>query len=124
KNNRNIVLIERESIERYQKMKEDSYSLMQVCGIIGLDFRKTLDLVNQGFIKAIHGPSIDGYPNWYIKKEHLNDFIDSIFKRVRFEKNINEKWRPFHRVNMDLRHVNIDTTKLIQLITNGKFKTV
>nr|WP_275580552.1 TniQ family protein [Bacillus tianshenii] len=121
KGGRTITLVERKSIESYMKMKKNSYTLSQACKILGLNFVKAQELITRGHIKAQHGPSIDGYPIWYISKRELNKFIQSVFVKVKIKSSIDSNWIPFEKANMNLRHTDMDTVSIIEAIKNGTF---
>jgi hypothetical protein len=78
KNNRKILLIDKKSVEDYIFMKNNSCSLASVCEILGINFSNGLELINNQLLKPIHGPTVDGYINWYFNKYHVRDLNNKI----------------------------------------------
>nr|WP_298472920.1 TniQ family protein [uncultured Psychrobacillus sp.] len=88
KNGRKISLIERKSVDEYIKMKLNCFSFLQATEYLELTFRHMMALIELKRINPLHGPSIDGYERWYIKKKEI----------LRFQKLLYSKFLPLSSV--------------------------
>ncbi|AND41443.1 TniQ family protein [Cytobacillus oceanisediminis] len=120
---RTVKLIERESLERYIKMKEESLSLSALGRFIGANFYTTRGLVEKDIIMAEHGPGIEGYPIWYIRKERGEEFLNKLSNlAVEGINSINQEWISFEKVNTHLMCYEIKTVNLIELLLQNVFR--
>ncbi|MRX71971.1 hypothetical protein GJU40_07265 [Bacillus lacus] len=117
---RDIYLIEKESVQNYLKMKKESMTLNQLTTYLGVNFRIATKLAERGFINALHGPKKDGYQIWYFNRNEVESFLISFTARAKKKiNNPNSKWTPFETANCSLRSVGLDTIDLIELLQKG-----
>ena len=114
---RDIYLIERESVQNYLKMKKESMTLNQLTTYLGVNYRIATKLAESGFINALHGPKKDGYQIWYFNRNEVESFLFSFTARAKKKINApNSKWTPFEVANCSIRSVGLDTIDLIELL--------
>lgn len=121
KDGKKVNLIERESVERYKKMKEDCFTLRQADNYLGLNFNHMKELVDLKLVHPIHGPTVDGYNIWYIPKKEI----------YRFEKELKGKCQPvpssktglsMRQVSSKLRRDQIHVGGIYQLILSDRLR--
>jgi TniQ len=123
KRDREIHLIEKDSVENYLKMKRESMTLNQVTNYLGVNFRIVTELVERGYLKALHGPKKDGYPIWYFKREEVEEFLNRFMKKsIKELDKIDSQWICFEKANYLLRAYDINTLDLIELLLEGVFR--
>ncbi|WP_164545546.1 TniQ family protein [Paenibacillus albus] len=70
-NKRGVMLIPKEEIDRVKNDFERCLSLKQVREALGLEQKDIEILIAQGKLKACHGPGINGFPEWFIEPESV-----------------------------------------------------
>ncbi|MCM3412668.1 TniQ family protein [Metabacillus litoralis] len=120
KGDREIHLIEKESVEKYLKMKKECMTLSRLTKYLGVNFQIASGLAERGLIEALHGPKKDGYPIWYFKREEVEHFLGNLISKGTKKINyFDNKWIPFESANLSLRPYKIDTVGLIELLQKG-----
>ncbi|MCM3597192.1 TniQ family protein [Metabacillus idriensis] len=120
KQDRLIRLIDKGSIEAYMQMKKKSWSLARASEYLGLNFARTDDLANQGMFDAEHGPALDGYPIWHIKKDSVIQFLQTVIQNCRVIESPDEEGIIFNKATLMTRRISIEPVDLILLIIQRK----
>ncbi|MDG0789936.1 TniQ family protein [Cohnella ginsengisoli] len=79
--NTNSLLIESASVERYYFIKNNSYSMGQLCKLLGIQFVRAVELFDYGLITAYWGPKTNGYKIWHFNKVEAHALLDRIINQ-------------------------------------------
>ncbi|TDK61792.1 hypothetical protein E2K98_12965 [Bacillus salipaludis] len=114
-----IYLIEKESVTDYLKMKKECLNISKLMNFLGVTFHMATGILEKELILALHGPKIDGYPLWYIKREEAERFFQNLIALSKKELlEVNSNWVDLKKANMNLRPFEIDSATLIELLLN------
>lgn len=118
--NRVIYLIEKESVEKYIKMKKESMTLNQLADYLDVHYHIVTRLVDRGFIQAQHGPKKDGFPIWYFNCSEVEQFLSKLILKAKKKINAPDRyWISFESANRRLRPFGVDTVDLFKIIQEG-----
>jgi hypothetical protein len=92
---RNIILVEKSSVDEYIAKKEQVISLKQVTKELGINYKSGLELIGNGLLKPINGPDFDGYYFWYFLKDDFNEIIKHIYSLCKKRKGEESDYIPF-----------------------------
>jgi hypothetical protein len=118
-----VTLIEKASIDEYQKMKNSSFTLDQATKYLGLNFRQMKELLDLKVIQATHGPGVDGYSLWYISKSEIYHFekeLKRIFLPLTSVKG--KEGLTIKQVSFKLRRDSISIGEIYQLCLIGRLR--
>ncbi|MEH7355288.1 TniQ family protein [Neobacillus drentensis] len=80
--NATLILVEKESVEKYKQKIDDTFSTKETSEILGVYDRNVHELQKYGCIIAIRGPKIDGYPNWRFSKDSVYGLLEEIYIKI------------------------------------------
>lgn len=80
--NATLILVEKESVEKYKQKIEDTFSTKEASKILGVFDRNVYDLKKYGCIDALRGPKIDGYPHWRYSRESVYGLLEKVHKQI------------------------------------------
>jgi len=118
-----VRLIEKKSVESYLKLMKRSLNKFEVSNILGLQPERIIDLVKRGLLKAIHGPKADGYVHWLFDNNEVKKMQKEILKNAQIIMNPTNEMVDFKNANFMLRHLNINTIDLLELVMKKRFSS-
>ncbi|PWW30561.1 TniQ protein [Cytobacillus oceanisediminis] len=118
---KSIKLIEVSSIDRYKKLREETISLQSVCKMTGLTFHAGKLFVEKDIIHALHGPLVDGYPNWLFKKKDIESFLRKV-KKCCVPLENEDDWISLKNAYFRFRHTDLNLSDLMLFVFNGTCK--
>jgi len=77
KNMGNYIYYKKDVMTLAQK-RNNSVNLFQASELLGTEDQTVLGLVNQGYLEAVGGKTIDGAQNWLITLDSIHSFIEKI----------------------------------------------
>jgi hypothetical protein len=77
----NSLLIESSSIERYFYIKNNSYSMGQLCKYLGIHYVRAVELFDNGLLTAYWGPKSNGYKLWHFNIERVHAFLEDVLSQ-------------------------------------------
>jgi TniQ len=120
----NVRLIDKESVQHYLEMMKSALNKNQAAKIIGISSERIIDLAIKGKLKAQHGPKIDGCHFWSFLKQDVEETLDWILSKCMIVDEVPVGYVPFKEANFSLRHIGIDTIKLIELVAEGMLQSI
>jgi hypothetical protein len=123
KNGKQINLIERDSVEKYQAMKNSNLTLSQAMEYLGLNFQHLKEVIRVKLIEPTHGPSVDDYSLWYIPKKEIYRFEEELKGKFLSPSSVKgEVGFTIKQVCLRLYRYNIHIGEVYQLIFNDRLR--
>lgn len=114
-NGRETILIERESIEDYIKLKK-YYTMSDVIRVLGLNEPRVRELVDRDILLPSHRPK-EFYGNrWYFKKENVHKFLNEIINKCNKLNRNDPNWLSFHESSRIFLYFDIGKLDLLCMI--------
>lgn len=117
-------LIEKESVEKYVQIMSSSLNQHQVGKVMGLNSERVIDLALLGKLKAYHGPKIDGNYFWSFQKLDVEQTLNWIRSKCQLVNNIKKGYISFNKANFAVRHIEINTVALIEMVASGELPAI
>jgi hypothetical protein len=117
-------LIEKESIEKYLQVTSQSLNKHQAAKFIGVSTERIIDLSLNGKLKALHGPKVDGNYFWSFQRQDLEQTLEWICSNCQIVDKKIDGYIPFEKANYAVRHLNIDTLTIIDMVAKGEFPSI
>lgn len=116
------VVVEKKSAVKFKKLKSQCINLHLATDELEASVDVVKKLIKGGLLKAEHGPEVDGYVSWLIKKKKFEQFRDSLFKKSTSIHFISEDDMSFHETVFKLRS-RMDAAEIIKKIISGEFRS-
>lgn len=78
-----LILIERVSLLEFKHELDQSLYLKQVEVLLGLSYRRVLELVAYGLLNPLRGPTVDGCSDWKFSEKEAKNLLHQIKRKVR-----------------------------------------
>lgn len=113
---RTLILVERESVNSYRQLLDKSLTLKDVANLLGTGHRTVIDLVDHSCIKALRGPKSDGYRQWLIDSESVENFLQELSSLSSHTLTVHELLIPFSLAVRKTSGLSYTVGKLMRLV--------
>lgn len=119
-----VRLIEKASVEKYVQALSNSLNKHQAGKLMGLNPERVIDLAIAKRLKAFHGPKIDGNYFWSFQKQDVLQTLIWICSKCNPVNHVKKGYISFNKANFAVRHLEINTIALIDLVASGKLSSI
>jgi hypothetical protein len=118
--NRKLVLIERESLNKLRDEFDDFLTMKQIAARLGVGLIAASDLIEHKCLQPARGPTIDGYPFWRFSKTALAEFEAQLKRRVVASRQAKTLIISFHHALSKAGQVGYSMGSFVRAILDGE----
>ncbi len=122
--NRSRRMIEADSVRELKEKWDKSITAARAGEKLGIGRRAVADLVRNGCLTAIQGPSATGQLAWKFEQPEIQRLLTLIDKKIAGSDKILTAHVSFHSAIKKLSKLSIEIAEFIQLILNGKITPI
>jgi hypothetical protein len=116
---KNLVLVERRSLETFKRELEQSLNMKQLCSFLALSKMRIRELVKAGLLNPLHGPSVDGFDIWKFNIDEAENILKA-FKDKLISNKISDPRLNLLQVLMKIDQYGVDLSVFIRGVLSGE----
>lgn len=115
---RTLILVESDSVKAYKGLIESSCTLQEAAEILGIGHHGVVDLIRNGIIKALNGPTIDSSPVWRVDTKSIYDLLRTFNQSLVYPDG-KENTLTFSQIIRRFSASGLTTVNVVQAILQG-----
>ncbi|WP_342503632.1 TniQ family protein [Lysinibacillus sp. FSL L8-0126] len=120
RNGKKVLLIEKESLFEWKKHMDEIISTKEVRHFLGVNHRQYRELMEAKMIKQVHGPSIDGFPWYYVSRKDVLNLDKLLRSKCKTITVVNDDWVTLDTAKDRIAKEEISFIEMLQLVMNNK----